>query len=102
MPETALFPAPNLHDYAHWIRHGNKPNYQQEKVRKIPTWVETFIRAQYIVKPQIGYWSMILLYLTLTDGLRGVPITMRLRWRCESVLNPEPKGLWIVITLCNG
>ena len=47
MLETPLSPTPNLQDYAHCIRPGNKCNYQPKKVWNTPTWVETSIKAQW-------------------------------------------------------
>ena len=44
---TSLFPTPNLHDYAQWIRPATKHNNQQQQVWNIPARVETIIIAQW-------------------------------------------------------
>ena len=43
MLETPLSPAPNFHDYAHWIRPGNKRIYELKEVWKGPPLVETLL-----------------------------------------------------------
>ena len=45
--KTPLSPAPNLHDYAHWIRPAIQPSYQPKKVWNRPTWVRTSFKAQW-------------------------------------------------------
>ena len=44
--KTPLSPAPNLHDYAHWIRPATKLSYQPKKVWNRPTRVKTSFKAQ--------------------------------------------------------
>ena len=65
--KTPLSPAPNLHDYAHWIRPATKPGYQPKKVWNSPTWVETSFKAQCIVS--LGS-SLVLLF----DKPHALPI----------------------------
>ena len=50
--QTPLSPAPNFHDYAHLMRPGNQINYQQTKVGKQSTGIETSVWAQ-CVPPEL-------------------------------------------------
>ena len=53
--KTPLSPAPNLHDYAHWIRPAIKPSYQPKKVWNRPTWVRTSFKAQCAVLNKVMF-----------------------------------------------
>ena len=67
--KTPLPPAPNLHDYARWIRPATKPGYQPKKVWNSPTWVETSFKEQC----GLGHVCSCLFNEMVNDVLNGWP-----------------------------